>query len=478
MRYVVTRALAVGLAAALHGGSADAQRAGAVELGAFGRYSIFDDTLGLDDAFGGGARLGVFLARNLALDAQASYSDVTIAGTSTRVWNVPGYLRLVYNVPLAARAALLLGAGGFYSAWENAEDDIGANGLVGFRIGLSPVVALRLDGLADYVPSPRLVGDDNLNLHAQLGISALLGAKEPDSDADGVANGKDRCPTTPAGERVDAAGCPLDADRDGVSDARDRCPGSPAGQTVDAAGCVPDTDGDGVRDPQDRCPGTPAGTVVDSVGCPPDADRDGVADGADRCPATPADTPVDPAGCPLDSDGDGVVDPSDLCPGTPQGATVTSDGCAADADGDGVYDGIDRCPATAAGARVDAIGCPALFAPGARSLVLEAVTFATGTADLTPRARAALDGVAGSLIGNPSVTVEVAGHTDNTGRRATNLRLSQERAHAVRGYLVRKGVPAEQVTARGYGPDQPVGDNATAAGRAQNRRVELKRTDQ
>jgi outer membrane protein OmpA-like peptidoglycan-associated protein len=277
---------------------------------------------------------------------------------------------------------------------------------------------------------------------------------------------------------VDAAGCPLDADRDGVSDARDRCPGSPAGQTVDAAGCVPDTDGDGVRDPQDRCPGTPAGTVVDSVGCSPDADRDGVADGADRCPATPADTPVDPAGCPLDSDGDGVVDPSDLCPGTPQGATVTSDGCAADADGDGVYDGIDRCPATAAGARVDAIGCPALFAPGARSLVLEAVTFATGTADLTPRARAALDGVAGSLIGNPSVTVEVAGHTDNTGRRATNLRLSQERAHAVRGYLVRKGVPAEQVTARGYGPDQPVGDNATAAGRAQNRRVELKRTDQ
>jgi outer membrane protein OmpA-like peptidoglycan-associated protein len=457
---------------------AAAQRAGAVELGAFGRYTIFDDTLRLDDAFGGGGRLGVFVARNFAIEAEGSYSEATVTGTSTRVWNVPAYLRLVYNLPLGARAALLLGAGGVYSAWESAYDDVGANGLLGLRIGLGGVVALRLDGLADYIPSPRIAGDENLILAAQVGISFLLGATPPDGDADGVPDPRDACPATLAGERVDATGCPVDGDEDGVPDARDQCPGTPAGQTVDAAGCAPDTDGDGVRDPQDRCPGTPAGTVVDSVGCPPDADRDGVADGADRCPATPADTPVDPAGCPLDSDGDGVVDPSDLCPGTPQGATVTSDGCAADADGDGVYDGIDRCPATAAGARVDAIGCPALFAPGARSLVLEAVTFATGTADLTPRARAALDGVAGSLIGNPSVTVEVAGHTDNTGRRATNLRLSQERAHAVRGYLVRKGVPAEQVTARGYGPDQPVGDNATAAGRAQNRRVELKRTDQ
>jgi OOP family OmpA-OmpF porin len=173
-----------------------------------------------------------------------------------------------------------------------------------------------------------------------------------------------------------------------------------------------------------------------------------------------------------------VSDQSDRCPSTPAGAIVSADGCPSDADGDGVPDGLDRCPATAAGARVDNAGCPVLFAPGARSLILEGVTFATGRADLTPAARAVLDRVAGSLIGNPTVIVEVAGHTDNTGRRATNLRLSQERANAVRAYLIRLGVPAEQVRARGYGPDLPVADNATAAGRAQNRRVELKRTDQ
>jgi hypothetical protein len=240
MRNVATRALAVGLAGALYSGSADAQRAGAVELGAFGRYSIFDDTLGLDDAFGGGARLGVFLARN----SRSTLRRPTATSLSPhvhQVLNAPGYPAR-YNVP-SPFARLCCWGGGFYSAWENAEDDIGANGLVGLRIGLSDAVALRLDGLADYVPSPRLVGDDNLNFHAQLGISALLGAKEPDSDADGVVNGKDSCPTTPAGERVDADGCPLDADRDGVSDAGDRCPTRPGGGRHRLRS---DTDGDGV----------------------------------------------------------------------------------------------------------------------------------------------------------------------------------------------------------------------------------------
>jgi hypothetical protein len=251
-RGVVACGGAVGLAGALIGVPAVAQRAGAVELGAFGRYTIFDDTLRLDDAFGGGGRLGVFVARNFAIEAEGSYSEATVTGTSTRVWNVPGYLRLVYNLPLGARAALLLGAGGVYSAWESAYDDVGANGLLGLRIGLGGVVALRLDGLADYIPSPRIAGDENLNLAAQLGISFLLGATPPDGDADGVPDPRDACPATPAGERVDATGCPVDGDEDGVPDARDQCPGTPAGQAVDPSGCAPDSDRDGVRDPGGR----------------------------------------------------------------------------------------------------------------------------------------------------------------------------------------------------------------------------------
>jgi hypothetical protein len=82
-----------------------------------------------------------------------------------------------------------------------------------------------------------------------------------------------------------------------------------------------------------------------------------------------------------------------------------------------------------------------------------------------------------SLVANPEVTVEVAGHTDNTGPRALNERLSQERADTVKVFLIANGVAAEQMTTKGYAWDQPVASNKTASGRAQNRRTELRRTD-
>ncbi len=69
--------------------------------------------------------------------------------------------------------------------------------------------------------------------------------------------------------------------------------------------------------------------------------------------------------------------------------------------------------------------------------------------------------------------IEIGGHTDATGARATNLRLSLGRAMAVRAYLVSKGVSPDRLVAKGYGPDKPVSDNRTVEGRAQNRRVEL-----
>jgi outer membrane protein OmpA-like peptidoglycan-associated protein len=229
-------------------------------------------------------------------------------------------------------------------------------------------------------------------------------------------------------------------------------------------------------DASDRCPNTPAGTAVDAAGCPKDGDGDGVLDGIDQCPNTPAGTPVDATGCPRDSDRDGVIDPQDQCPNTPAGTAVDARGCPLDTDGDGVLNANDRCPDTPAGTRVDAVGCPALFERGA-ALVLQGVNFQTGRATLLPESQAILDRVAESLNNNPDVNVEVGGHTDNTGRRATNLRLSSARATTVRDYLISKGVAASRITARGYGPDKPVGDNTTATGRASNRRVELTRTN-
>ena len=214
---------------------------------------------------------------------------------------------------------------------------------------------------------------------------------------------------------------------------------------------------------------------MDATGCPADQDKDGVLNGIDKCPNTPVGATVDATGCPADQDQDGVFNGIDKCPDTPAGAKVNLTGCPIDSDGDGVADYADKCPNTAAGIKVNAEGCPVLFEPGKTALVLEGVTFASNSSTLDPSSTEILDRVANAVQYNPSgYRLEVAGYTDNTGSRAHNMKLSQARAQAVLEYLVSKGVPASMLTAKGYGPQFPIDTNATAAGRANNRRVVLK----
>ena len=101
------------------------------------------------------------------------------------------------------------------------------------------------------------------------------------------------------------------------------------------------------------------------------------------------------------------------------------------------------------------------------------VLFATGQSTLLPIAEQRLTQVARALIDQGARHLRVEGFTDIRGSAATNQALSQARAEAVRGFLVRQGVPAEQVEAQGYGPDRPIADNSSSEGRANNRRVEI-----
>jgi len=120
---------------------------------------------------------------------------------------------------------------------------------------------------------------------------------------------------------VDEAACGQVA-----SDADLAAPGGVEGLVREAL-LAPDGDGDGVADASDRCPDTPRGAVVDAAGCPTDSDGDRVYDGLDRCPDTPKGARVDAGGCPTDSDGDGVADGLDACPDTPRGTKVDGRGC-------------------------------------------------------------------------------------------------------------------------------------------------------
>lgn len=178
-----------------------------------------------------------------------------------------------------------------------------------------------------------------------------------------------------------------------------------------------------------------------------------------------------------DADQDGVADSRDQCPKSAPGATVDARGCEAkavvaakDTDGDGVVDAADECPGTAKGLSVDARGCVKL-----EGFVLKGVSFDPGSANLKAGAKGILDNAVAALNKSPAaVSVEIGGHTDSTGNPANNQKLSQARADAVRAYLISKGIKAETLTAKGYGSDKPVDDNKTAAGRANNRRVEFK----
>ena len=206
---------------------------------------------------------------------------------------------------------------------------------------------------------------------------------------------------------------------------------------------------------------------------PADSDGDGVTDDVDNCPGTPAGTRVDAYGCPLviDSDGDGVADADDACPGTVRGAKVGPDGCELDGDNDGIVDRLDECPDTAAGVQVDVKGCEIKA-----EIRLPGVNFETNSDRLLPGAERVLDDAAATLVRNPSIHVEVAGHTDSDGAADYNEGLSERRARTVRDYLAGKGVAMERMSVRGYGESQPVADNSTAAGKAENRRVVLRIT--
>jgi OOP family OmpA-OmpF porin len=181
--------------------------------------------------------------------------------------------------------------------------------------------------------------------------------------------------------------------------------------TAKAAG-PKDTDGDGVYDHLDRCPGTPRGTLVDAVGCP-----------LQPKPAAP-----------VDSDGDGVMDDDDYCPDTPRGATVDDRGC----------------------------------------WVLQGIEFETNKADIRPEFEPELEAVFTVLKNNPTVKIQVQGHTDSVGDAAYNRQLSEKRARAVMEYLIQEGIDRKRLSAIGLGEARPIANNDSAEGRELNRRVELK----
>ncbi|MEM9460339.1 MAG: OmpA family protein [Myxococcota bacterium] len=182
----------------------------------------------------------------------------------------------------------------------------------------------------------------------------------------------------------------------------------------------------------------------------------------------------------LDADGDGILDRDDRCPNTP--GVPAYQGCPVpDADHDLIPDPDDRCvyePETDNNYQ-DEDGCPDEVPEAAKPFdgIIEGIFFDTAKSTIKAQSRPKLDRAVEVLEQYPDLRIEIAGHTDSQGDDAFNLKLSRDRAEAVKRYLTDRGIDGSRIRTRGAGETEPVADNDTKEGRAQNRRIEFHRVD-
>jgi outer membrane protein OmpA-like peptidoglycan-associated protein len=182
-----------------------------------------------------------------------------------------------------------------------------------------------------------------------------------------------------------------------------------------------------------------------------------------------------------DRDGDGILDIDDLCPDQPEtfDGFEDEDGCPElDGDGDGVPFERDECPTEPIYPEQDprySDGCPHLAElSGDRIVITQSIFFKEGSAQILRKSRPVLDEVARIMVENPEIDVVlIEGHTNNNGSADYNYRLSEDRAQAVRDYIIEQGVDRERLVAQGFGFDVPLVDHDDPLARDLNRRVEF-----
>ena len=207
---------------------------------------------------------------------------------------------------------------------------------------------------------------------------------------------------------------------------------------------------------------------------PSDRDKDGFLDPDDKCPDEKG---VAPDGCPIgDKDKDGFLDPDDKCP---EEKGVAPDGCPdRDPDKDGILDPNDKCPTEpeTKNGFDDEDGCPDEVPEAVKKFsgVIQGIEFDVNKATIRPKSFTVLDEAVKVLTDYPKLRIEISGHTDTDGKRDHNLELSKKRSESVKEYFTKKGIAADRIETRGAGPDEPIADNKTKAGKQKNRRIEFK----
>lgn len=325
---------------------------------------------------------------------------------------------------------------GTFPVGFGSEVKLSKNALLNLSLGLTYT---STDLLNDFV-----IDDyDDTYLNGAVGISFAGGEDcTIDTDKDGLTDCVEE--KTPCLDPLKA-----DTDGDGLNDGAER-------NTYKTDPCNKDTDADGLMD----------GMEVNTYKTNPlmkDTDGEGL-DDADEINTHKTD-PLD-----KDSDNDDLTDYAEVI-------THKTNPLNPDTDGGTVNDGVEvgrgTDPLVAAD---DVVKKEEPKMKVGDVIVLEGINFATNSSEITSVAEDRLELALTSLKNHPEVTVEISGHTDNTGGRAHNERLSLRRAESVKDWFVSQGIDGSRITTVGYAWDQPIADNNTEEGRFKNRRIEFKRT--
>ena len=435
-----------------------------------GDDQVVPEVMGIvDKEFGARGRFRVSLNGGIRIRSSRTFVDndvgtfaqpaPTTNGTITAGNEIPYGLGLAYAVAIQKFDVVgeLIGTVplGDHTAYQPME------AIAGIKLYLARNSFLSLGG-GHGIPGKSSSPSDGANPDWRAFIGIVFEPNIGDRDGDGIKDDVDKCPDDPEDFDgfEDEDGCPdPDNDRDGIPDVDDKCPNIPEDKDgfQDEDGCPEgnknDRDGDGILDDVDKCPDDPEDFdgFQDQDGCPdPDNDQDGILDVDDLCPNDPEDKDgfEDADGCPdPDNDKDRILDKDDKCPNEPE-----------------TYNGYQ-----------DEDGCPdrgRVVVTDTSIEILDMIYFEYDKAIIKKESYPILDAVAATLQGNPSIQlVEIQGHTDERGDDAYNLDLSDRRAHAVRQYLIDKGVDEKRLTAQGYGETQPLDRRHNEAAWAKNRRV-------
>jgi outer membrane protein OmpA-like peptidoglycan-associated protein len=407
----------------------------------------------------------------------------------------------------------------WFGAFIPVSYDLTGNTKLGLDLRIGPLI-VGTNNILPYISSKNIYGAD---VHVMLKVPIMYRAPR-DKDGDHVSDAKDKCRETPG--VWEFMGCP-DRDNDHIQDKDDVCPDEPG--LPEFNGC-PDRDGDKIIDKQDACPDN-AG-LPEFNGCP-DTDGDKIIDKDDDCPNEAGLEQF--KGCP-DRDGDGIQDKLDMCPdkqgperndGCPeitltlvdaQGAALRS--VTRSREGSFIFDDLPSDELVIfklEGEGTDTIKDIKVVVGGVskralrdnkdgffRFIILKAdvnklnqeetqdvaiklnkeeaevlkkafdnLEFATAKDIIKQESYASLDELAGLLAKKPNWRLKISGHTDNQGKTATNMKLSEKRAKAIANYLISKGISKDRFKVEWFGSKKPIADNKTEAGRQKNRRVEM-----